>query len=102
MNKDLSKYNWITLDGKTVRPVAEDIEQWPDYNKTGKPQVRGFIKDLVFACEGLQVNKVYKYDELSFQHEVIGCHLYNVDKAVYDRMDPKYRQITVRLKDQVK
>lgn len=74
MNKDLSNYNWITSDGKTIRPVNPHPKLLAHYNTWDKFEYNytnpdwglfeAEVKDLHFACEGLQFNKVYKWCEL--------------------------------------
>jgi hypothetical protein len=61
----LNNYSWITSsDGKSIRPEAQDISEWPSYNKSGESKLRTNIKNLTFDCEGLKPNAVYKGDQL--------------------------------------
>ncbi|MGN6560976.1 MAG: hypothetical protein ACTHJ2_10710, partial [Candidatus Nitrosocosmicus sp.] len=108
MNEDLSKYNWITSDGKTVRPLND--ENYNPYDKKWIDAEADTIK-LVFACEGLQVNKVYKWEELQPEYEgLYGTVWCKIDEHTYisflqfkNEMKWQLSDVRplIRLKDQV-
>jgi len=82
MNKDLSNYNWITSDGKTVRPYN------PYNTRRGKAfhdEFEAEVKHLVFDCEGLTPNKVYRGEELQVYYEgLYGTVKCKIDEHTYN------------------